>query len=83
MFKIINSSLFILGDNRVVLCPAGSSVPDDVVLHLFSKSKVIELLSLGNSGNTVIENRLNVLTVTNGDYTLEVSYPCPPFCMDN
>lgn len=80
MFKIINGSLFILGDKRVVLSPPGGSVPDEMVLHLFSKSKVIELLSLGNSGYTVVENRQNVLTVTNGDYTLEVSMPCPPFC---
>jgi hypothetical protein len=41
MFKIINGSLFILGDNRVVLSPPGGSVPDEMVLHLFSKSKVI------------------------------------------
>ena len=47
---------------------------------MFSKSKVEELLKLGKNIATFVEYRGNVLTITNGAYTLELSTDCPPNC---
>ena len=80
MFKIIKGQLYILGDNRAVLYPSGGSIDSSEVFAVYSASKVNELLSLGGSGTTVIEERSQVTTLTNDRYTLEVSNWCPPFC---
>ncbi|MCB9211018.1 MAG: hypothetical protein H6610_08640 [Ignavibacteriales bacterium] len=80
MFKLENNFLTILGDEREVLFSSGSFTDKNQVFRLFSKSKVEELLRLGNDVNCFVEDRERVLTVTNGDYTLEVSVPCPPTC---
>ena len=80
MFKLENNFLTILGDEREVLFSSGSFTDKNQVFRLFSKSKVEELLRLGNDDNCFVEDRERVLTVTNGDYTLEVSVPCPPTC---
>lgn len=80
MFQINNGELIILGDGRKVLYPVGKDVNSNNVFALFSKSKVMELLS-SRSGNTIaIEKRQNHLTVTFGLLTLEESILCPPFC---
>ena len=80
MFKLENNFLTILGDEREVLFSSGSFTDKNQVFRLFSKNKVEELLRLGNDDNCFVEDRERVLTVTNGDYTLEVSVPCPPTC---
>jgi len=80
MFQIINGELIILGDGRKVLYPAGKNVGPDEVFSLFSKSKVIELLGLGNGTIIAVEKRQCHLTVTFGSNTLELSWPCPPLC---
>ncbi len=80
MFNIINNDSYILGDNRKVLLPAGFSVSSSEVFHAYSTSIVQELLDNGGSQVTYIEQRKEVLTITNGDLTLEYSWICPPFC---
>lgn len=78
MFQNINGNIYILGDKRKVLFPANGSVEDHQVFHLLSKSLLLELFALGKSPATFIEKRGGVLTITNGDSTLEYTYPCPP-----
>lgn len=82
MFNIISNDVYILGDNRKVLLPAGFSVSSSEVFHMFSTSIVQDLLNNGNSPVTYIEQRKEVLTITNGNYTLEYSWICPPVCPD-
>lgn len=79
MFRVENSKMNILGDNRKSLLTK-FEVNDSDVYHMFSKEKVKELLSSGGASTTYVEMRGDVLTVTNGNYTLEVSMLCPPFC---
>ncbi len=80
MFQINNGELIILGEGRSVLYPIGKTVSSNEVFALVSKSKVIELLSLG-SGNTItLEKRQYYFTVTFGLNTLEDLLWCPPFC---
>jgi hypothetical protein len=80
MFQILNNVLYVLGDNRTSLYPSGSSITPDIVCSVFSKSKLIELLDNGMESLTAIELRNNVLSITNGSYSLEFGAKCPPFC---
>ena len=81
MFRINNGNLIILGDQRKPLYPSASVVSQTDEMRVFSVSLVKKLLQDGNNINTSIEIRNNnVLTLTNGNSTLEYSAPCPPYC---
>ena len=81
MFRINNGNLVILGDQRKVLYPAGAIINPLDEMRLFSVSLVKKIIIDGNDSITKIEIRNNnVLTITNGNYTLEYSWPCPPTC---
>lgn len=80
LFRIENNQVVILGDDRKVLSPVQYNLSEDEVFHLYSKSKVVELLNKGKSSTVYVEQRQTPLTLTNGNYTLEDSELCPPFC---
>lgn len=79
MFTVENSKMNILGDNRKPLLEE-FAIKSSQVYHLFLKSTTLELLNLGGKDITYIEKRECVLSVTNGNYTMEISLPCPPYC---
>ena len=86
--------LIAVDDARHTLNAYGKSVASTRVLHKYSKAKVAELLStaaasakttattLATDATTTVtvEIRATVLSVTVGDYTLEKSAGCPPWC---
>ncbi len=85
MFNIINGNLIILNGKRAVLYSSDfstKSVSRSTVFHYFSTSKLKELIQQGgNNPFTTIELRSNnILTITNGNETLEASLACPPNC---
>ena len=80
MFKLINGTVYVLGDNRVVLHPPNQQVGDGVVFTLFSISVIKDLFTDGGDSDTTVEQRERVLTLTNGDYTMESGSWCPPDC---
>ncbi|HEX2962184.1 MAG TPA: hypothetical protein VHO43_10365 [Ignavibacteriales bacterium] len=80
LFNIQEGRLTILGEGRKVLCPAGISADDSTVFKMFSVSIVRELLLKGKEETTRVENRKDVLSLTNGAYTLEFAAGCPPIC---
>lgn len=80
MFRLENNEYTILGDNRKLLYCSDNFVEQNQVFHLYSKSKVIELLNKGNKQTVILENRQNVFSITVGNYTLEKGAPCPPNC---
>jgi hypothetical protein len=81
MFNIIESRLVILDANRNILYADGiTEVASETVFHMYSSSLVNELLQRGLNAGTFIEKRANVLSITNGDVTLEYGTPCPPYC---
>ena len=82
MFKIMNNDLYILDNNRKVLLPDGYVVKSTEVFSLYSIEIVQQLLNDGNSSITYVEKRKDVLTITNGYFTLEYSVLCPPICPD-
>jgi len=80
MFRLENNSYTILGDNRKLLYCTDNFIDSNQVFHLYSKSKVLELLNKGSEQTVILENRRNVFSITVGNYTLEKGAPCPPNC---
>jgi hypothetical protein len=82
MFQIIEGELIILDNKRNIIFTDGNSntVSKSTVFHVFSTSVVNKLLADNNNPETHVEKRKNVLTITNGDTTLEQGIDCPPFC---
>ncbi len=83
MFDISDSKLRVLDGNRQPILNVDSPVKDTDVFHVYSMSKVQELLSLSADSNVLFEVRENVFSITSGDYTLEFGNPCPPICIGN
>lgn len=82
MFKLMNNDLYILDNNRNALLPLGATLNSTEVFSMYSVAIVQQLLSDGNSPFTTVEKRKDVLTITNGVFTLEFAGLCPPFCPD-
>lgn len=82
MFKLMNNDLYILDNNRNALLPLGVTINSTEVFSMYSVTIVQQLLANGNSPFTTVEKRKDVLTITNGMFTLEYSLLCPPFCPD-
>jgi len=89
MFNIINDKIVVLDARRKVLHPDGLTVAAQTQFHLFSTSKVLELLDLIGSNILTLQIRANnILTITGDELTeedgsvLEFSRNCPPVCWD-
>ena len=80
MFNIIDDRLAILGDDRKPLYPDGYTPSPDIIFRVFSREKVLELIETGGDSVNSVEFRGNIITITNGDYTLEFGAFCPPWC---
>jgi hypothetical protein len=80
MFNIIDDRLVVLGDDRKPLYPDGYVPPSDIIFKVYSKDKVLELIESGGETDNSIEYRGEIITITNGDYTLEYGALCPPWC---
>lgn len=80
MFKIINNEVYILNNNRDVLIPLETTIDSSEVFSVYAISVLQELLNKDSKMNTFIESWKEVLTITNGDKTIEFSDSCPPYC---
>jgi hypothetical protein len=80
MLKIVEDSVVVLDNNRKVLFPEGKSVSSEDVFTVYSISALKELISKSKEEFIYIEQRKEVLTITNGNFTLEFGSPCPPDC---
>lgn len=80
MFRVMNETLFILGDDRKVLYPAGSSVTKEEVFHRAGKPVIEELLSQCKNAQVIVERREDCTTLTYGNNTVEEMVLCPPYC---
>jgi len=80
MFGISNNELTILGHNKSVLYPKNKPVSKDEKFEVISVDKVKELMNLGTQDVTIIEYRGNIISLTNGSYTLISKSICPPNC---
>jgi len=80
MFKIIDKKPYILGNDRKVLFPRDEKIDKKTVFAVYGIHKIRELLDLGGSEATFIEERENATTLTNGEYTMNLQQWCPPLC---
>ncbi len=80
LFKIDGRNLYILAEGRKPLFPDSLLVQPEEVYKLVSVSKIKELINKGQNQQTFFEERQNVFSISNGDYTLEEIVNCPPFC---
>ncbi len=80
MFNIIQGNLVVLNNNRNVLYPGAMTISSSTVFRYCSVSVLLDLLREGGNASTYIEVRQNVLTITNGSFTLEEMGYCPPIC---
>ncbi|MFA6597560.1 MAG: hypothetical protein WCS69_07545 [Ignavibacteriaceae bacterium] len=80
MFAEENDELFVAGSGRVILSLNTKAPSQDLVFHVYSVSKVNELLTLGKEEVMVVEVRSDVVDLKNGEFILEFALLCPPYC---
>ena len=81
MFRISDGNLIILDYKRNVLYPTSATVNPADVYRYFSISLIRKIISDGNAGIVTIETRNNnIITLTDGLFTLEFGVHCPPNC---
>lgn len=83
MFRVEDSKVNILGDQRkLIMSGISANIDEKDVYHLASKATTLELLNKGGEDITYIEMREcnHILTVSNGNFTMESMWPCPPYC---
>lgn len=80
MFHLKDKNVLIAGDARKVIFPAEAEISAEMEMRVLSKIKVLELIAKGRKDQVVFENRKAVFSVSNGEFTLELSWPCPPYC---
>jgi hypothetical protein len=78
MFNIESGAVRALNSNRESV--QGIAVSEEEVFYKMSTSQVYLLLKKGSEKVTKIERRPKTLTLTNGEFTLEMVDPCPPNC---
>ncbi len=80
LFGVSNGELTILGHDKSILYPSDKPVSENEKFEIFSVNKVEELMNLGTENATIIEYRGNIISLTNGNYTLASETVCPPNC---
>ncbi|MBU1095030.1 MAG: hypothetical protein CVV23_11965 [Ignavibacteriae bacterium HGW-Ignavibacteriae-2] len=80
MFSLKDNNFLIAGDSRKIIFPAEAKISAEMEMRVLSKIKVLELIAKGRKDQVVFENRKAVFSVSNGEFTLELSWPCPPYC---
>ena len=78
MLNIDTGELRVLNGNRNSV--KGNAKSDEEVFYKMSTSQVRKLLEKGGRGTTQVEMRPKTLTLTNGNYTMDLVWPCPPEC---
>ncbi|MFA6980395.1 MAG: hypothetical protein WC209_13825 [Ignavibacteriaceae bacterium] len=80
MFAEENAELYVAGSGRIILSLNTMTPSPDLVFHVYTAAKVNELITLGKDQITIVEIRSNVVDLKNGEFILEFSSPCPPYC---
>ncbi|HEX2982082.1 MAG TPA: hypothetical protein VHO28_00920 [Ignavibacteriales bacterium] len=71
---------FIFDNSKSVMNMTAMKIEMPEELKVYSVSQIKELMEKGGQETTRIEQREGVISITNGEYTLEMSLDCPPFC---
>lgn len=79
-FSFEDDRIIISNERKEILYPRGTSAKGNEIYHVFNSSVVAELLSRNPGEAVMIESRGSALTITNGGFTMEFGYLCPPYC---
>ncbi|KAF0153064.1 MAG: hypothetical protein FD143_504 [Ignavibacteria bacterium] len=82
VFVVKNGRISIVNEKKQVLAGEVQTVTANETMHIFSKDKVAEFVSLIGSSSIAVEDRGTTTTLTAGAYTLEFSTQCPPMCFE-
>ena len=85
LFTIKNNQVIVRDQKRNSTGYENVKISKNEMLYIFSKSLVLQLLQNStadalNGGAVLVELRDGVLSLTNGETTLEMSMFCPPIC---
>lgn len=78
MLNIDTGNIRALDQNRTSVL--GTAESENEVFYKISTSRIELLFEKGGEKNTTIEMRPEILTLTNGEFTLDLTWPCPPYC---
>ena len=80
MFKFLNpDNLVVLNKQRKAIFEPYEAKSDEV-FHNFSTSVLTELLEKEENEGISFQMRGEKFCIENGNYLMELSYPCPPWC---
>jgi hypothetical protein len=82
VFVVKNGKLSIVNEKKQVLAGVTQAITTKETMFIFGKDKVSEFVSLIGSSSIAVEDRSGITTLTAGEYTLEMSLPCPPICFE-
>lgn len=80
MFKLKGNNFTVLVNSRELVYSTTNYLEANEEFHMYSKIKLVELISKGGESTTYLENRKEVFSITNGLFTLEFATLCPPHC---
>jgi len=80
MFAEENGELYVAGTGRIFLSLNTKAPSPDLVFHVYTVTKVNELITLGKNEITFVEIRSDVVDLKNGEFILEFAEICPPYC---
>lgn len=80
MFLLKENNLYVLDEVRTLVYSNSDYSENNEVFHVYGRSEITKLIELGKDEMTLFENRRSVFSITNGNFTLEYSLPCPPHC---
>lgn len=81
MFRFNENGVIILNNDREQLFPGAASVSVEDVFRVFAVDLINQIIQNGENSTTSVELRSNgVISLSNGNYTLEFGQDCPPYC---
>ena len=81
LFLIKENKVEFANKERASLSDSSYIYDSKIVLKIVSLNVLRDLLVKGGCGTCFFEIRNNVVSITNGVYTLEKTGDCPPFCL--
>ena len=81
LFLVKENKVEFANKERASLSDSSYIYDSKIVLKIVSLNVLRDLLVKGGCGTCFFEIRNNVVSITNGVYTLEKTGDCPPFCL--
>jgi hypothetical protein len=82
MFNVMNDKIIVLDAQRKEIFGDVQNLTSSTSFHVYSTSQLLNLLKSGGESITYVQSRNNVMTITNGAFTMELAQICPPFCIN-